>query len=465
MTHFRENLKWQNFAALTVAGIINAIGVVMFLSPVGLYDSGISGTSMLMSALTPLGLSLFLIALNFPLFIYGYKRQGSAFTVYSLYAVVDYSLAAWVITDVLPIDVSSASPIAGSDLLLCAIFGGIISGVGSGMTIRFGGAIDGIEVMAVIFAKKIGVSVGTFVMSYNVVLYVICGIITRSWILPLYSIVTYMAALKTVDFIVEGLDRSKSAMIITEKPDELSAALMAAFECGLTRIAARGGYMNTDRTVIYFVVNRFQIAKMKSVIHAVDPRAYFTVSEVAEVFKSAGGSATAVAKADEEPVDPPSAVTETVDTEEEFEFLDTDFLRNDELTLTLEKIVPANPAKQWVPAYHFSICSPEGYKMGKIDLRIGYHDKLFYGGHIGYGIDEPYRGHRYAAKACLMLFELARKHGMEYLYITCEPKNAASYRTCELAGGQLLGVYELPEDNDMRIEDGKTEVCVFKFEL
>lgn len=300
MQNFREKLKWQNFAALSAAGIINALGVVMFLSPVGLYDSGISGTSMLLAGLTPLGLSLFLIVLNFPLFLYGYKRQGSAFTVYSLYAVLVYSLAAWVITDILPIDVAESSPIAGGDLLLCAIFGGIISGVGSGMTIRFGGAIDGIEVMAVIFAKKIGISVGTFVMSYNVVLYVICGIVTKSWILPLYSIVTYMAALKTVDFIVEGLDRSKSAMIITEKPDELSAALMAAFECGLTRIAARGGYMNTDRTVIYFVVNRFQIAKMKAVIHAVDPRAYFTVSEVAEVFKSAGGSATAVPEEKEE---------------------------------------------------------------------------------------------------------------------------------------------------------------------
>lgn len=294
MSKIRESLKWQNFAALTAAGIINAFGVIMFLSPVGLYDSGISGTSMLLSGLTPIGLSVFLIVLNFPLFLYGYKRQGSAFTVYSLYAVAVYSLAAWVITDVLPIDVSAASPIAGGDLLLCAIFGGMISGVGSGMTIRFGGAIDGIEVMAVIFAKKIGISVGTFVMSYNVVLYVVSGIVTNSWILPLYSIVTYMAALKTVDFIVEGLDRSKSAMIITENPDELSAALMEAFECGSTRIAARGGYMDTDRTVIYFVVNRFQIAKMKSIIHAVDPKAYFTISEVAEVFKSAGGSATAV---------------------------------------------------------------------------------------------------------------------------------------------------------------------------
>lgn len=288
-----ERFGIVNFIALTVAGIINAFGVVCFLSPVKLFDSGVSGLSMLLSGITPIGLPIFLILLNVPLFLYGYRRQGAAFTVYSLYAVAVYSLAAWVISDVL--DVSASSPIAGTDLLLCAIFGGIISGMGSGLTIRFGGAIDGVEVMAVIFAKRIGLTVGTFVMSFNVILYMIAGFVTKSWILPLYSIVTYMAALKTVDFIVEGLDRSKSAMIITEKPDELCAALMSAFECGATRIAARGGYMNTERTVIYFVVNRFQIARMKNIIHSVDPKAYFTVSEVAEVFKSSeAGSATAV---------------------------------------------------------------------------------------------------------------------------------------------------------------------------
>ena len=127
-----------------------------------------------------------------------------------------YSVSSWLITDVLPIDVSLASPLAGTDLLLCALFGGVISGIGSGLAIRFGGAMDGIEVMAVIFAKRLGMTVGTFVMIYNVILYIICGIVLDSWILPLYSIVTYIAALKTIDYIVDGIDRAKCAIIITE---------------------------------------------------------------------------------------------------------------------------------------------------------------------------------------------------------------------------------------------------------
>lgn len=282
-----KNLKWQNFIALTIAGCINAFGVTVFIAPVNLYDSGISGTSILLSQITPerFSLSFFLLVLNIPLFLFGLRKQGSAFTVYSIYTVSVYSFASWLITDVLPVDVSIASPLAGQDLLLCALFGGIISGVGSGLTIRYGGAIDGMEVMAVTFAKKLNITVGTFMMVYNVILYIVCGVIINSWILPLYSIVTYAAGLKTVDFVVEGFDRQKEVMIITEKPDEISEALMLTFECGTTKIEAKGGYSNKDKTIIYFVVNRFQISKLRAIVSHIDKKAYVTISDVADVFK------------------------------------------------------------------------------------------------------------------------------------------------------------------------------------
>ena len=235
-----KQIRWVNILMLTLAGIINAIGVVLFLSPVKLYDSGISGTSMLISQITPpqISLSVVLVILNIPLFLYGMKKQGILFTIYAIYTVSIYSVVAWLITDIIPIDVSITSPLAGNDLFLCALFGGIISGIGSGLAVRFGGAMDGIEVMAVIFAKRLGLTVGSFVMVYNVILYVICGIIISSWVLPLYSIVTYMAALKTIDFIVDGFDRAKAAMIVTKKPKEISKALSECFESGTTIIEA-----------------------------------------------------------------------------------------------------------------------------------------------------------------------------------------------------------------------------------
>ena len=281
-----NRVKPKNILMLTLAGIINAIGITFFLAPVKLYDSGISGTSMLLSQITPLNLSVFLLLLNIPLFLYGYKKQGKLFTVYAIYTIAIYSITAWLITDILPIDVNFASPLAGTDLLLCALFGGVISGIGSGFAIRFGGAMDGVEVMAVIFAKRIGISVGTFVMIYNIGLYIVCGIIIESWILPLYSIVTYAAALKTVDFIVEGFDRAKCAMIVTTEADEVCKALTEAFETGITKVEAIGGYSNSPKTMVYFVVNRFQVVKMKEIVHDIDPKGYIIISDVADVFSA-----------------------------------------------------------------------------------------------------------------------------------------------------------------------------------
>lgn len=280
-------IRWQRFPFLLLAGIVNAFGVTIFLYPVNLYDSGVSGTSMLLAQVTPeaVPLSFFLILLNVPLFLFGLRRQGITFTVYSLFTVTVYSVSTWLITEVLPIDVSFASPLAGRDLLLCALFGGLISGLGSGLTIRLGGAIDGIDVMAVIFAKRMGLSVGSFVMIYNVALYVICGIILKSWILPLYSIVTYAAALKTVDFVVEGFDRSKAATIITVHPKLVCDALTEHFGVGVTWMEAQGGFSHTKKAMVYFVVNRFQISTMRDIIHEVDPTAYITISDVADVFR------------------------------------------------------------------------------------------------------------------------------------------------------------------------------------
>ena len=281
----KYGIEPARFIWMAIAGIVSAIGITLFLSPVHLYDSGIAGTSLLLSQVTPAfwSLSLFLVILNVPLMLYGLKKQGVAFTVYSVFAVIVYSLSALFIE--YRFDFEEASPMAGTDLLLCAVFGGLICGAGSGISVRYGGAIDGIEVMAVIFAKKLNLTVGTFMMIYNVCLYIICGIVLRSWTLPLYSIVTYYIALNTIDFIVEGIDRSKSVMIVTEKGEEVSKALIEEFGSGTTILPAKGGYTMKDRTVVYFVVNRFQISRMRLLVHKIDPHAYLTISDVADIYK------------------------------------------------------------------------------------------------------------------------------------------------------------------------------------
>ena len=277
-------LRIKNFIMLLIAGSVNAFGVTCFLFPVKLYDSGISGLSMLLDQVTPehLTLSVFLLVLNIPIFLFGLKKQGAVFTVYSIFTVVIYSIMSYLIMHFVP-TVAFISPLAGSDLLLCAVFGGVISGIGSGLTIRFGGAIDGIDVLSVVFAKRIGISLGTFVMTFNTLLYIVCGIVLKSWILPLYSIVTYFVGSKTVDFIVEGFDRSKCAMIVTTKATEISSALSEQFGAGGTIVKAVGGYSGQEKEVIYFIVNHFQINRLKQTVHQIDEKAFISLQDVSDI--------------------------------------------------------------------------------------------------------------------------------------------------------------------------------------
>ena len=145
-------------------------------------------------------------------------------------------------------------------------------------------------------------------------------------------------------------------------------------------------------------------------------------------------------------------------------FYDTEDLRDGEIRLELDRTCEGLPEKNWVPAYYFAICLPDGTKIGYCDLRIGHNDRLYIGGNIGYGIDEAYRGHHYAAKACRQLFRLARKHELGYVIITCDPANTASSRTCQLAGGEYLETADIPEDHDM-YERGLRQVMVYRFDL
>lgn len=281
-TRLLKSLRYSNFIFLTLAGVINAVGVTLLLAPAGMYDGGFSGTSILLSRLTPLAMSVYLMILNVPFFLFGLRKMGGAFIVYSLYTVAVYSLFSYLFQHSFGIDFSNGSPVAGKDMLLCSVFGGIVSGVGSGITIRFGGAIDGIEVMAVVFAKKIGMTVGSFVMTYNVIVYVVAGIVTKDWVAPLYSVVAYTVGLKAVDFIIDGFDKAKSAFIITERHDEVADALTEEFGRGVTSIDATGHFSQSKKTVLFCVVNRFEVGKLKSIVTNIDSGAFLVINDVTD---------------------------------------------------------------------------------------------------------------------------------------------------------------------------------------
>ena len=146
-------------------------------------------------------------------------------------------------------------------------------------------------------------------------------------------------------------------------------------------------------------------------------------------------------------------------------FYNTDDLRTDEIYLKLIETVDENKEKGYVPAYVFKICrTVDDSEVGNCNLRVGHNKNTYYGGNIGYDIDEPYRGNYYAGKACILLFDLAKRHEMEYISITCNPDNFASRKTCEFCDGTFEGIVDLPTDNDMYLE-GERQKCIHRFDL
>ena len=130
-------------------------------------------------------------------------------------------------------------------------------------------------------------------------------------------------------------------------------------------------------------------------------------------------------------------------------FLDTEFLKTEEISLRQIELEKDDPQRKWDPAFHFDILDRTGTQVGCCNLRLGHSGALYYAGNIGYRIDEPYRGRHYAGKACRLLFQLAKRHGMGYVIITCGPDNHPSRKTCEWLGGELLEIAELPEDSEI----------------
>ncbi len=289
-------LRPLNFVGLTLAGVINSIGVCLFLSPLFIYDGGFSGTSVLLNRYLPtVAQALFLLLLNIPFYFIARKKIGWEFLIYSIYAIAIYSLGTVIINEIIfsaEYFADNGSPIVGNEVVLGAIFGGLLSGVGSGLVIKFGGALDGVEVMALLFHKKLGVSVGTFVMIYNAVLYIAAAVIAslvasdstgNEWTIALYSVIAYYVGLKTIDFIVEGLEKGKAAMIITENPRKLSEALSHELKRGITLWDSKGYYSGSDKKMLYVVVNRFEIAKLKTLVSELDPKAFVSIMEVSEI--------------------------------------------------------------------------------------------------------------------------------------------------------------------------------------
>lgn len=261
------------FLFLTIGAALAAIGLEIFLVPNNIVDGGVNGISILTSYLTRLPLGVFIFAFNLPFLIFGYSQIGKSFVVATLYSIT-----------VLSVGVSILHPIPGltQDPLLAAVFGGIILGMGVGMVIRYGGSLDGTEIIAIIFSKKSAFSVGEIVMFFNLFILSSAGVVF-GWDRAMYSLIAYFVAFKVIDLTIEGLDESKAVIIVSDKQNEIAEVLMARLGRGVTFLKGQGGYSRQSKGVLYSVVTRLELSKLKSIIDEIDEEAFVTIQDVHEV--------------------------------------------------------------------------------------------------------------------------------------------------------------------------------------
>lgn len=264
---------FKRYVLIFIGAILASIGLEIFLVPNQIIDGGVVGLSIMASHITGLPLGLFIIVLNLPFLYLGYMQIGKSFTLSTLFAVV--SLAYW-------LSFFHPIPELTHDLFLAAVFGGIIVGIGVGMIIRNGGSLDGTEIVAIIMDKRTGFSVGEIVMFFNLFILSSAGFVF-SWDKAMYSLVAYFVAFKVIDVTIEGLDESKGVMIVSDNPDEIADALLARLGRGVTVLHGQGGYTGEPKKVLYSVVTRLEIAKLKAIVNEKDENAFVTINEVHDV--------------------------------------------------------------------------------------------------------------------------------------------------------------------------------------
>ncbi|MBS4172667.1 YitT family protein [Bacillus sp. FJAT-49736] len=263
----------QRGIAILIGGIIAAIGLEIFLVPNSVIDGGITGISIMLAHLTGIPLGVFIFVLNLPFIFIGRKQIGKTFALSTLFGIIVLSFFTALFTPV---------PAFTQDILLATIFGGIVIGTGVGIVIRFGGAMDGTEILAILVNKKLPFSVGEIIMFLNVFILGIAGFVF-DWNRSMYSIIAYIIATKTIDVVVQGLDQSKSVWIISDNYKEIGDAILARLGRGVTYLNGEGAFTEDEKQVIFCIINRLEEAKLKTIVEELDEKAFLAFGDIAEV--------------------------------------------------------------------------------------------------------------------------------------------------------------------------------------
>ena len=258
---------------LLIGAFIFAIGLEAFLVPNQIIDGGIVGVSIITSYLTETKLAIWLVLFNLPFIFFGYRQIGKTFAIVTLIAIMLMSGFTILLHTIEPFT---------DDLLLSTVFGGFLLGAGIGLVIRAGGSLDGTEILAVSFTDRLPFSVGEIVMFFNIFILGTAGFVF-SWDRAMYSLITYFVAFKTIDIVLEGLDQSKAAWIITTAPDDIGQAIMDRLGRGVTYLHGEGAYTGDGKKVVFTVISRLEETKLKDILDDYDEKAFLAIGNIHDV--------------------------------------------------------------------------------------------------------------------------------------------------------------------------------------
>lgn len=257
---------------ITAGALLAAFSLEEFLIPNLILDGGVNGVSIILGNLTGVAVSIFVIVLNIPFLLIGYKNLGKKFLAKSIFAMLVFSIA---------LAFFEPKEEVTQDLLLATVYGGIILGLGVGLVIRYGGCLDGTETIAILISKKTNFSVGQIVLAFNFVIYSVAGLLfglDRA----LYSLLVYFITFKIIDLISEGLEQAKAVYITTSQAEKIANEIFTTLGRTVTFLPGEG-LINGKNTTLYCVVTRLELSEIRKIIEDDDIQAFATITDVSEV--------------------------------------------------------------------------------------------------------------------------------------------------------------------------------------
>lgn len=267
-------MDWiKKYLVLIIGSLIYSAGLEIFLVPNNIIDGGVVGISIMASYLTGIPFGVYMLVLNLPFLYLGYKQIGKTFAISTIVSIIALSVFSEFLEPV---------PQITQDYFLAAIFGGIIAGAGVGLVIRQGGSLDGTEITAIILDRKTSFSVGEVVMFFNLFILGAAGFVF-GWDKAMYSLVAYFIISKMIDVVLKGLDESYAVMIVSDEYEEIADALMHRLGRGVTYLHGQGAYTGDDKQVLYCVVTRLEVVKLKEIALEKDEAAFVTINPVHDI--------------------------------------------------------------------------------------------------------------------------------------------------------------------------------------